>query len=96
MPPSSIRYDDEALIAEPLHNTFYVTDMVDYTVINDDKTHHHDNLSPQTAGLLSCSDEVIVPHKNAACDSGQRFNSKYLEEIAMVLLAFRIKELWPI
>lgn len=48
------------LIAEPLHNTFYMTDMVDYTVINDYKTHHQmrslyliktqnviqDNLSP--------------------------------------------------
>lgn len=69
MPPSSIRYDDEALIAEPLHNTFYVTDMVDYTVINDDKTHHHDNLKQLDCCLVQMKSLYLIKIQHVIQDN---------------------------
>lgn len=46
-----------ALVAKSLHNTFYVTDMVDYTVFNDHTTHHHDYLKQQ---LDCCLRQVMM------------------------------------
>lgn len=48
------------LIAEQLHNTFYMTNIVDYTVINDYKTHHHDNLKQLDCCLVQIRSLYVI------------------------------------